>query len=710
MLPHKSTKAASSPSQGTSPPGSPTNLAVEQSTRCDRPSDGQPLRNGPFLSLLETRFPALSVSLVAARDSRSKDPAYGAHRWWARRPPSLMRSILLAAVMDGNATEREFWDSYGCEAPLLEGLQVHDPFMGGGTTLIEASRLGAAVSGTDIDPTAAMIVSHNLESAPESEVIEVGDALMDFLRNQFSALYPDDDGELLHSFWLAIVKCPKCNVSGPLYRSLVLARDCGKDGAVLRDEGVVAFDPDTYELHHLKPATRKRFQGAKRRWSLDHATFDASKYQCPACGERSSHRDLQTGISPRHLVAVERTPTGGRRKLVTPRPRDLEAMEIAVEILNDPPVPLSLPNAEFDSNRKDPRPRSYGITAVRDLFTPRQFLVLGAAHAWIESQKISDWAERAIRLALSNSLVTNNRLCSYATDYGRLSPLFSVRGYSIPALSVELNPLHSSGGRGTIQQCLNRIHRSTGATSRRAVWNVDKGATESRLFKIPQRASQVDVRCSSAADAPINHAIDLLIFDPPYFDYIIYDELTEPFRAWNPSLELSGETLQAASFSEPGDFGASLANCLRKPLAARNAQYPVAFTYHSTRSVAWDELGLALDQLELRITAMWPVRSDGHMGHHSHPGNCEWDVVIVCRPWKETRFTSMPSADDFWMPHFGDLGVGDADFMSFALAYQMASSRFGKLIDDWSDPAKPGGTNGRIHPQEPDFLSYLRRV
>lgn len=671
----------------------------------DRSFDGPTPKGMPSPSLLETRFPALPVSLIAAADSRNKDPSYAAHRWWARRPPSLMRSILLAAVMDGEASDPEFWDNYCSDSLLLDGLQVHDPFMGSGTTLIEASRLGAAVSGTDVDPTAEMIVSHSLEPAKDSEVESVGDAMMTFLREHFSVLYPIDDGEFLHAFWLAIVNCPHCQASGPLYRSLVLARDCGKEGAVLRDEGAVAFDPDTFDLHFLKKATRKRFQGARRRWSLDQATFKALKYRCPSCGERSSHPELQTGTAPRRLIAVERTPAGRRRKLVAPGPEDLAAIEVADELLVHPPVPIRLPDIEFDSNRRDPRPRSYGIAAVRDLFTPRQLLVLGAAHAWIESQDISAPAERATRLALSNALLTNNRLCSYATDYGRLSPLFSIRGYSIPALPVELNPLHPSGGRGTIQQCLNRILRSSATTARRSIWNIEESAIESRFFKLPRKAPRVDVRSASAADTPIRHSINLLVFDPPYYDYIIYDELAEPFRAWNPSLKLNGETLQAASLSEPGDFGASLAACLRPALAARSSHYPVAFTYHSSKSAAWEELGLALDELGLRVTAMWPVRSDGHMGPHSRPGNCEWDVVVVCRPNNETRPNPIPDADEFWKPHFGDLSVGDADKTSFSLAYRMASSRFGKLLDEYSGPP-PGGSNGRVRPQEIDFFSH----
>ena len=296
-----------------------------------------------------------------------------------------MRSILIAAIMNGEATDREFWTNYNSEAPLLEGLRVHDPFMGGGTTLIEGSRLGASVSGTDVDPTAEMIVSQSLEPANGSEVARVGDELMAFLREHFSILYPDVEGEPLHSFWLAIVTCPHCHISGPLYRSLVLARDCGKHGAVVRDNAVTVFDPETLDIKYLNATTQSRFQGATTQWSVDHSTFDSFKYRCPECGKRSSHRELQTGAVPRRLVAVERTSDGERRKLLAPGAQDFAATKLAQELLEEPPVPLQLPAVEFNPNRRDPRPRSFGILTVRDLFTPRQLLVLGAAHAWIET-------------------------------------------------------------------------------------------------------------------------------------------------------------------------------------------------------------------------------------------------------------------------------------------------------------------------------------
>lgn len=634
----------------------------------------------PVPSLLETAFPALAVSKVAAADRRMKDPAYAAHRWWARRPPAVMRALLLAATLPASTSDSEFWNLYGTAARPLAGLRVHDPFMGGGSTLIEAARMGASVSGTDVDATAQLIVSHGLNPASADAVNEAGRDLLAFLRLHFGALYPEEGGEPLHWFWLPTVRCPSCETMGALYRSCLLARDCKKPGAVVRDHGMTVFDPETMALHHLKSPAWKTFAAQDgRRVRIDAGTFNSRMYECPSCGKRSSHRELKTGVASQSLIAIERTPVGGRRKLVSPSPADTAAIESAKELLDDPPVPIRVPTVEFDPARTDPRPRSFGIHAVRDLFTARQLLVLGAAHAWLDSAELEASVDRAVRLALSNSMTTNNRLCSYAVDYGRLSALFSVRGYSLPAMSVELNPLHTKAGRGTLQQCLNRVARSASRSVRRSSWDAASAAVVNKAFDFDKAESPGDLECASAADYPVESGVDLVVFDPPYYDYINYDELAELYRAWNPALVLGGQTLQSSINGDNDSFGVQLADCLRPVIRSRTGRYPIAFTYHSSNPAAWQAIGLALDEAKLRVTALWPVRSDGHMGHHSHPGNCEWDAVVVCRPIDETVPSQLPDMAMLWERHIGNLAVSAADYRNFEEASAMASPRFGRV-------------------------------
>ena len=631
-------------------------------------------------TLIESRFPAYGVSRVAVADRRSRDPAYASHTRWARRPPSVMRAILLAAALPGRCSQNKFWRLYESSTDTLSGLRVLDPFMGGGSTLIEAARLGASVAGTDTDPTSQLIVAHALDPPEHSALIEASEDLLSYLRSHFVHLYPDEAGEPLHCFWVPSVVCPRCGRTGLLYRSLVLTRDAAKPGAVVRDHAMTVFDPDTLELHYLKDVSTETFQGRRRSWPVDHATFTAFRYRCGNCEQRSTHRELQTAAAAHKLVAIERTPRGRRRRLYAPAAADIEATQQAELMLADPPVTVRLPEGEFNLRRSDPRPRSYGIVSFQDMFTARQLLVLGAAHAWVDTQPLDAPTERALKVALSNAVITNNRLCAYITDYGRMAGLFSIHGYALPAMPIELNPLHSSGGRGSLVACLRRVARSSTNSVKRSVWDCAASTTRSQTLQQPVRAAADDIRCASASDPAPPRSADLVVFDPPYYDYLDYDDLAEVFRAWNTSPSPAGGPLQQSVTAGPDSFGASLAACLRPGLAARRSGSPIVFTYHSANPDAWAAVAVALDQLDLAVTAMWPVRSDTHMGHHSNPGNCEWDVVTVCRPRSETAPTHLAASVEGWTILAADLHVSDADRAGFMHALNVAAPRWARPL------------------------------
>jgi DNA modification methylase len=48
--------------------------------------------------------------------------------------------------------------------PDTNGVRILDPFMGGGTTVVEALRLGCHVTGIDLNPVAWFIVKTEIES------------------------------------------------------------------------------------------------------------------------------------------------------------------------------------------------------------------------------------------------------------------------------------------------------------------------------------------------------------------------------------------------------------------------------------------------------------------------------------------------------------------------------------------------------------------
>ena len=466
-------------------------------------------------TLLETALPWVELSLLASADQRSRDPVYGADRWWARRPPAVMRGLLLASAMSIETTSEEFWSAFASPDPALAGLRVHDPFTGGGSTLVEAQRLGARVTGTDVDPLAALITNFELNPPPASDLVAAGSLLFAHLGKDLAHVYPSSGSAVpLHYFFLRLVSCPECGHEGPLYRNLVLARAPGKVGAVVRDHPLTVFCPTCLSLHDLDRPDRVQLRCCDRRYRIDDGTFSATRYTCPCCDRRWTHSELKTGIAPRRMIAVEETSDGSRRRVRPPTQADLDANDTAVRELARNRRRLDLPTGRFAEDRRDSRPLSYGVSRPTELFSERQLLFFGTAFAWLNAADLDARVRHGMTLALSNALATNNLLCGYASDYGRLSALFSIRSYSLPALAVELNPLHPRGGRGTLTRSIHRVVRSTATSSRRHVWSVERGRTEVAVIDFrPERTANA-VSCASAAEAALHGgSVDICVTD-----------------------------------------------------------------------------------------------------------------------------------------------------------------------------------------------------
>ena len=643
-------------------------------------------------TLLEGGFPFREVSALVVADRRSKDPAYSVHGWWARRPPTLMRALLLASNLPAGTSPEDFWSAYASAAPHLSGSTVLDPFMGGGSTLVEAARLGAHVVGTDVDPLAALVVRGELLKLDPKGFRRLADEWLSSLRRELAWMYPrvDDSAQPLHYFWLRRVTCPECGHADLLYRTLVLARSVGKPGEVKRDAAVTTFCPDCLTLHDLKSAECKTIICCGRRRRLDAATYRGHRYRCQACSAASDHARLRTGVADRVLVAIEETSAGGRRlREPTPGEHQVERKAAAFVLEHD----LPRPSGTIPAGVRDGRPHTYGLVEFHELFSDRQLAVLGSALAWLDDESPSADVENALRLAFSNSLTTNNLLCSYATDYGRLAPLFSVRGYALPALAVELNPLHDSGGRGTLAACVRRIERAAAAkTVRRRVWDTTHDRAELVHLPCDTTTAKQDVRTGGAQDLHLERPADLCVFDPPYYDMIQYDELSSFHRAWlgPEALSLVGDALHHEATRSAEVFGRALGEAMNVAAGSLAPRAFLAFTYHSSEAVAWEAVGVALDHAKLVVTGLWPVMSDGHMGHHSHEGNCEWDLVIVCRPVADTYGAVLEVKLQDWLDAVEPLKVRDADRTNLELALRMAASRFGRPWGETQNEEQPG--------------------
>jgi putative DNA methylase len=156
-------------------------------------------------------FPFEFLSQLAERESWRKEvhrPIYHVHKWWAKRLGSVFRGILLGAKLpEDHDLAKEFY-----QTQHFANVTVFDPFMGSGTTIGEAHKLGLTAIGRDINPVAVEAVrtalgpmdKDSLKRAFRALSQGVGERIRDLYRSKDSKGLPCD---VLYSFWVMQAPC-----------------------------------------------------------------------------------------------------------------------------------------------------------------------------------------------------------------------------------------------------------------------------------------------------------------------------------------------------------------------------------------------------------------------------------------------------------------------------------------------------------------------
>jgi len=147
----------------------------------------------------------------ASFDSNSQVPS-GFHNGRTVDFGSVFRGILLGTVLpDGRDLTKEFY-----QAHRFSGVTVFDPFMGSGTTIGEAHKLGFTAIGRDINPVAVGSVRTALGPVDEDSLQRAFRALSQGVGTKIRALYRSKDTkgrpcDVLYFFWVMQVRCLLCH-------------------------------------------------------------------------------------------------------------------------------------------------------------------------------------------------------------------------------------------------------------------------------------------------------------------------------------------------------------------------------------------------------------------------------------------------------------------------------------------------------------------
>ncbi len=190
---------------------------------------------------IEESFPIVEINRLAVPERNAFKPIYQMHKWFARRSSSVFRAILLGALKPaGTDIMAEFYRDHSND-PDTKGKVILDPFMGGGTTIVEALRLGCKVVGIDLNPVAWFIVKTEVEPVDLQELRQAFDRLAlrqvswsgKPLKQTLLDLYKTEcpgcgsrDADIIYTFWVKSAPCTTavCKHTTPLFSDYIIAQ------------------------------------------------------------------------------------------------------------------------------------------------------------------------------------------------------------------------------------------------------------------------------------------------------------------------------------------------------------------------------------------------------------------------------------------------------------------------------------------------------
>ena len=595
-------------------------------------------------------------------------------------------------------TDQE-WLRTALETPLSE-CNILDPTAGGGSIPFETIRLGAAAIANDLNPVSTLIMDASVKwpssfgSDLHREFDDLSKRFVAAREDRLAPYFPKEEGTkprpddvvdaiATNFLWARTVSCPYCGGRVPLAPNWRLA----PDGTGVRLEPLAAgdsSDPGTPGA----PGRVCRFEvvHSAREQAAGTVARGAGSCPWPDCGRVIAGEEIkaqaQAGAMGEQLFAVvykERvstwTKTGRRRekwvrRYRAPRPQDDNAAEIAARLAEKLPEWEAfdlVPSERFPEESNDDRPIQYGMPRWRDLFSPRQLLCHGTGVEVYRELLEADRAAGALTplrqaaygylaLSLDKTRDYNSRMTRWHVGREVMVNTFDRHDFSFKWSYAEMAPLITGLGydwaiRQTakcIRELVALVRPGTGGGS---------GAL-GNLFPEVGRRPPVTITCKPGdnLDHIPDGSVDAVVMDPPYYDNVMYAELSDFFYVWlkrtaghvfpalfrrrltdkeneavaNPARFRGQPGAQALAGRDYQERMASIFAEMRRVLKADGVM-TLMFTHKAAG--AWDALTTGLMQAGFAITASWPINTEAEGSLHvRNKAAANSTIFLACRP------------------------------------------------------------------------------
>ena len=616
------------------------------------------------MSGLERYFDPTFTTRLALREKQIQQnyrPIIGIHKWFARRPGTVFRSLLLAEFNGAEPLETSYWREH-----KLRGV-IADPFMGGGTPIFEANRLGFSVLGADTNPMAYWIVRQALGSldlqafaaAAEKVASEVGSAI--------GALYETTCAKcgatatVKYFIWVKTERCPSCHAVNDLFPGYLLAQDSRHPKHVVACSECGCLNEYDEEPSIDVPAPCAECRGSV----YTQGPAQRQKVPCRQCGTEYSYPDRDVGHPPVHRMwAMEYhceacKPAHKGRFFKRPDAADHERYEQArLRLLQEAGLPI--PNDEIPPGDETDRLHRWGYRHYKEMFTERQLLGLGLLLRRI--RQVTDHTVRhALLTVFSDFLRYQNMLCRYDTYALKCQDIFSVHGFPVGLVQCENNLLGiPKVGAGAFRHFVEKYLRAKKYCEAPFETRIaEKGkkvvvpiAGERINAEFVSHFPATDARQAHLAAVPATEiplspgSLDGVFTDPPYFANVQYAELIDfnyvwlrqalqdEFPQFEPSTTRSPDELTGNVTLGRGieHFTEGLSAVFCHYSAALKPGAPFVFTYHHNDPASYVAVVVAILDAGMDCAATLPAAAEmGASLHILGTQSSVLDSIFVCR-------------------------------------------------------------------------------